>query len=230
MTPTLMAVAASLAISVAGAAAKDVSPGVGPAAQAFQAGRPVVPLQHGSMAADLKLPSISGCPPNRYPMCNWGLRLAPWWPWWGGLQIIGEGGSYDDGVALSFTPTKTSKADQISVGLGYVSGTNGVSIGLYTDAGGVPGGAIESQDVYDLPAFGTCCTYTTIKFPTVKLSAGTKYWIVLGTDANTSNANVVWYGNTSDVIDSAEMAYNQGGGWVSYNAPGAPNYNLLTLK
>ncbi len=58
------------------------------------------------------------------------------------------GGNY--AVAIQFTPASDGKVKEIDAAVGWASGTNGATIALYDDNGGVPGTQLASDDVTGL--------------------------------------------------------------------------------
>lgn len=139
-----------------------------------------------------------------------------------GLYFCCEGGTitgpsfaggytYEQGVP--FTPKKSGSVTSITVGLGYVSGTNSATVAVYSDNNGVPGSELASGTASSMPGFGTCCTTTTAKISSTKLTGGTQYWVVVSASGNTWTA---WNDSTTDQVDSHTYAYNYNGeGWNS---------------
>jgi hypothetical protein len=85
--------------------------------------------------------------------------------------------------AMAFTPKATHYLAQIDYAMGYVVGTNGLTMHVESDAAGVPSGKILwSCKRANLPTFGstgtqlkTCKVAATKK---VKLLKGKQYWLV----------------------------------------------------
>ncbi|HEY5048523.1 MAG TPA: choice-of-anchor R domain-containing protein [Rhizomicrobium sp.] len=128
--------------------------------------------------------------------------------------------------AAAFTPTATGKVTELEIGVGYVSGTNSVNVGLYSDASGVPGTALASADVTGLGTFGSCCMTAILK-KRVAVTAGTQYWVVLSTDSTNTNVWAAWNFNSTDQIDPVTEAYNSGTGWASYS--GVPAFSFAVM-
>lgn len=131
-----------------------------------------------------------------------------------GSQFKG-GYSYEQGIP--FTPTKNVSVTSITMGLGYVSGTNAATIALYSDSSGLPGTELASGAVSNMPKFPTCCTTTAVTISSTALTAGTQYWIVVSASGTTW---VAWNYSTVNTADAHTYAYNYNGdGWVSTSYP-----------
>lgn len=133
-----------------------------------------------------------------------------------GIPIAGPSshlGSFSSAVA--FTPAVTKKATEITVGVGYVSGTNSITVALYSDnGGGLPGTELASGTVGNFPVFGSCCGTGTVTIPATKLIAGTQYWVVFSASGNTFESTV---SATTDQVNQHSVADNiNNGGWYSY--------------
>ena len=127
-------------------------------------------------------------------------------------------------IGAAFTPTATYILTQLDVAFYFPlatdsTNTNGFTITLYQDSGGVPGKAIETWTVITAPsqAGGTSGTSSVVEtvLPLVKvtLSAGQQYWIV-ATPAG-SNTFDVWAANGTG--SGATEAQNSGSGWSAYS-------------
>jgi len=117
-------------------------------------------------------------------------------------------------VAEEFIPANDAKLTEIDVGVGYVTGTNQVTIDLYDDNGGAPGNLIKKNTVTGLGTFGACCTLAVAKVKGVKVTAGTPYWVAVTTeDAN--DTWDAWNFNSTNQIDPQPIAVNDGAGWVA---------------
>lgn len=147
-------------------------------------------------------------PVRKYPDGTYFCCLA--------TAIAGPNNGYDPQQwwAEAFTPGVNATVTKIEVAVTYMVGTNGVNIGLYTDANGVPGTPLVSQDVSNLPPFGGCCATMTLKDKQgVALTAGTQYWVVLSTDSNNASFLGSWNYNTSDEVTKINQAIDTGSGW-----------------
>ena len=86
-------------------------------------------------------------------------------------------------IADPFTPKKASTVTEIEIALVYLgSGTNNAEVAL-TDVKGLPGKALETWNVKNLPTSGTCCKLVTVKSKKgIKVKKGKQYWVVGMTD------------------------------------------------
>ena len=103
-------------------------------------------------------------------------------------------------LAWIFTPVVSGVDAQIDLGLGYLSGTNSVTVELLTSSktefGEVPGTEMESWTANNLPNYGTCCDLVTLH-GTSSLTAGMQYWLAVLPGAN--DTQVAWLINTTGV-------------------------------
>ena len=132
------------------------------------------------------------------------------WTISGPNSIIGA--TYADG--MPFTPAANGTVNKIVVGVGYVTGTNGVTVSLNQDAGGIPGAVIGKFDVTGLPTFGSCCvTVSKSTSGGAKVTAGTQYWVVVQTSTNTTDTWDAW--NMNDTNQTTQsFAFFNNGSWV----------------
>ncbi|MGD0192443.1 MAG: choice-of-anchor R domain-containing protein [Rhizomicrobium sp.] len=145
-----------------------------------------------------------------------------------GGTVSGPGSQVGEQVwqAAAFTPSANATVSELDIGVGYVSGTNSVNVGLYSDASGVPGTALASADVSGLGTFGSCCMTATLK-KKVAVTAGTQYWVVISTDSKSQSTWAAWNFNSTDQIDPVTEAYNEGSGWTSYS--GVPAFSFAVM-
>lgn len=156
-------------------------------------------------------------PPAKYPYGTYFCCLGP--------TIAGPNNSYgvpEESWAEAFIPSVAAKVTKIEVGVGYAVGTNSINIGLYSDSNGVPGTALVSQDVRNLPPFGSCCVTMVLKDKAgIEVSAGTRYWVVLATDSNDTDFLGGWNEDDPDQVTKIDQAENLGSGWQAGGiAPG----------
>lgn len=114
-------------------------------------------------------------------------------------------------VAMPFTPGKNYAVKKITVGVGYVAGTNGVYVSLNADNGGVPGAVIKKGNPTGLPTFGTCCATVSIGGGGAPVTAGTQYWVVVKTTKKQPDTWDAW--NINNIGASGPFAFNTGSGW-----------------
>jgi hypothetical protein len=121
-------------------------------------------------------------------------------------------------IALPFTNKLASHVEEIEAAIGYISGTNLVDVGIYSDSGSNSVGTlIASGSSKTVPTFGTCCTLVTIKFkpPGVSLTAATQYWIVGSTDdTNGPDFLGAWAASNDDNVGGDVAS----GGWFTFSA------------
>jgi len=110
--------------------------------------------------------------------------------------------------AGAFTPTADHTITQVEVAVGFVEGVNGLVLGVYNDASGVPGTAIKTWSLSGLPTFGSCCTVETKKDKAgIPVKKGTQYWIVLKTNSKESTTWAAFNVNDVDQVDPAPTAF-----------------------
>jgi hypothetical protein len=146
--------------------------------------------------------NISTYPLGRYWCCSgWTISASG--------SIIGA--QFAD--AMPFTPTSNAHVTKIVVGVGYVTGTNGVTVSLNDDNNGLPGDPIASFDLSNLPTFGTCCVLEIQNYsPGTAVTKGTQYWIVVTTGPNTPDTWDAW--NQNDTNETSQtFAFQDNGVW-----------------
>lgn len=148
-----------------------------------------------------------------YWCCYGGLLAGPNSPW--GLQ-------QGSGVwqATGFTPSSNMTVTSVKLGLAYQSGNfTDVIVTLNADSGGIPGAVLSTWKMKNMPVFGTCCVVKGRAVPNggVAVTAGTPYWIVVGTEAN-SDFQGAWDFDVSDQIDAIPNAFYYAGVWYPFAA------------
>ncbi len=83
-----------------------------------------------------------------------------------------------NGYASSFTPAADSVATQVDVVVAHNDGTPMVDVGIYNDAGGLPGTLISSLDPVAIPATPTDPESVTLT-TSVALTGGQTYWVAV---------------------------------------------------
>jgi hypothetical protein len=155
-------------------------------------------------------------PNNAYDCCS-------------GWTVSAEGsivGARQD-VAMPFTPNANYAVKTINVAVGYVAGTNGATVSLNADAGGVPGAVIQKGMVTALPTFGSCCVTVSIGGKGSPVNAGTQYWVVVKTSKKTADTWDAW--NMNNVGMQGPFAFNTGTGWQATSGP-LSAFNVLGRK
>lgn len=124
-------------------------------------------------------------------------------------------GSNEQWIAAPFTPTRAAHATILEVPIQYFAGTNEFQLSVYNDAAGAPGTSLETVEVTNAPAAGTCCTmvFANLGSPGVALTANTQYWVVAtADDARAANFSGYWaFANAFIAYDSSES------GWLTFN-------------
>lgn len=120
---------------------------------------------------------------------------SPYWGWLG-YAAFGPGPGAGNGtewwLATAFTPKANHLATRVEVAAEYDYGTNGIVLGLYDDAGGLPGNQLHNWQLTNLP-HAVCCTVVGGSDNRgIPLTGGKQYWVVLRTNAKDSGAVVVW--------------------------------------
>lgn len=108
--------------------------------------------------------------------------------------------------AAAFVPDADYTVTKIEVAAGWVIGVNGVVLSLYTDVDGVPGTAIKSWSLTNLPGFGCCGLQVRTDASGIPVKGGTQYWIVLKTNSKESNTIAAWNDNDTDQLTNRKMA------------------------
>jgi hypothetical protein len=120
-------------------------------------------------------------------------------------------------VAMPYTPTADATVQAIQVAFEYYGpGTNGGAVSFMSDIGGLPGKVLKAWSVSNLPKYGTCCRLVTLKDATgINMTAGTQYWIALGTDKGSASADDSWDW-TYNALAQGPFAFESGStnGWA----------------
>jgi hypothetical protein len=154
-------------------------------------------------------------------------RSGPYWAFEGSPVTGPEGqqGFPENWRAVAFSPSANHTATVIEVAVALDSGTDGLALSLNRDDKGVPGKAIATAQLSNLPAFGTCCTIETATLAKgASLKAGTRYWVVVSTNDSELTTNAAWMYNDTDQVDSfLEASYcpsncGSGSGWTPYQS------------
>ena len=101
---------------------------------------------------------------------------------------------FSQAIGIPWTPTTNSTIQGLQVALQWAGGgTNNGAVAVFSDASGLPGSPLKFWNPANLPSFGTCCALVTVRAVAgVKVTAGTQYWIVVGTDFPSETAFDVW--------------------------------------
>ena len=122
----------------------------------------------------------------------------------------------------AFTPGANHTATRIEIAVGWSQGPNGVVVSINSDNNGVPGTALKTWNVSNLPIFGTCCTLVVKTDKAgIPLTGGRQYWIVLSTNGNENDTVDAWNVSDADQIDNGNFASWSSGTWHTFQtAPG----------
>lgn len=145
----------------------------------------------------------------------------------GGWSVVGPSTGFgEQDMAMPFTPEQDATVTKVNVAVSLMSGTDGVSVGIYEDGGAVPGPFLKRRTVDGLPAFGGCCAVVSAHFsPGVPVTAGTKYWVVVRTNTRTTDTYAVWHHNSAGVV--GPFAYRRGGEWLVFPSGTPSAFSVL---
>jgi len=120
---------------------------------------------------------------------------SPYWGWYGytsyGPQADGANGT-EQWLASAFTPTANHVATKVEIPAEYYSGTDAFDLSIYNDAGGVPGTALHTWHITNLP-HAVCCSVVGGSYENgIPLTGGQQYWVVLGTSTKDPTAAAIW--------------------------------------
>lgn len=112
--------------------------------------------------------------------------------------------------AMPFTPAVNDTIKKVLVAVGYVTGTNGVTVSVNEDAGGLPGNALQTFSLIGLQNFGSCCLVEIADAHRIPVAAGTQYWVVVATSDDTSDTWDAWNWNVTDQTAQPYAFFNNG--------------------
>jgi hypothetical protein len=146
------------------------------------------------------------------------------WTISGPTSLIGE----QVWIGAQFTPKNSTTLVEADVAVGYVTGTMGFVLNLYTDAGGVPGTLMATFKAKKMPTFGSCCALTRVFNGTgVPVTGGTPYWLTVETNAATADEWAAWNDNDVDQVDFGTNAVNNGAGWAATQLLPGPSFAVF---
>jgi len=131
-------------------------------------------------------------------------------------------------MGIGFTNSTGQNVDltQIDVAIGVSSGNNSVTLGLYTDNGGVPGTFLESWIVDNLPAWpaSPCCPVDTVfDSAGVVLQNGATYFLTA--TAGSGGGNVDW--SINNIGASGPALGSNGTSWNVFTTTTANAFDVL---
>lgn len=117
----------------------------------------------------------------------------------------------------AFVPKAKFDLSAITMALGSITGSNGVTVSLETSIGGAPGKTLASWSFLALPQLGTTSsTVQTMTFAdAIVLQKGQTYWLV--TTPLAADTQAVWNLNSTGVTGLG--AVNFGGVWLTAQVP-----------
>jgi len=138
-----------------------------------------------------------------------------------GWDVAGaDSGVPQEWIAMPFTPTSSAEVTQISVAVQHNTGApNSFMLSLNQDSGGLPGKAIHTWMVSNLPQFGTCCTLDVASGAQgLKVEKGSQYWVVAKPNPGESETRNEWDLASADIEGPFAINNNNGQGWYQFTA------------
>jgi hypothetical protein len=131
------------------------------------------------------------------------------WTLSGSSSAVGE----EVWIGTPFTPTANALVTEIETGIGYVEGTNQITISLDASSSGLPGKTLKSWSVTNMPTFGDCCTLNVSKDKKgIKVKKGTEYYVAATTTSSDADLWGAW--NFNYAFTEGDFAYNiNDAGW-----------------
>jgi hypothetical protein len=122
-------------------------------------------------------------------------KNSPYWGW-SGYAVLGPDAGGEAGaqqwLAAPFTPAASHIATKIELAGLHYSGGNTFFVSINSDASGLPGTALHTFQLKNLPGVACCKVAAVVDTTGINLQGGKQYWIVLGTNANDTNAAAIW--------------------------------------
>jgi hypothetical protein len=140
-----------------------------------------------------------------------------------GYYVLGPDNSVglpEQGIAVPFSPQEAAHVTELTVAVGWISGTKLVNIGLYSDNSGVVGTLLACAENSNIPTFGLCCDLVSVTIPSTSVKGGIQYWIVASSD----DTNAPDFTGVFEASNLAIISGNVGlAGWSSFttNTPAA---------
>jgi hypothetical protein len=128
--------------------------------------------------------------------------------------------------AVPFTPAANASVTEVLVPVFYYGGTNEIVVSLNNDANGLPGTAIRTWHLKNLPTQITCCLLDVARDKTgIPVTGGTQYWVAVTTDSSDPDFYGQWPFNTTD-MRSYQFAQSANGGAISKRSTGFDSESL----
>ena len=125
--------------------------------------------------------------------------------------------------AYAIVPKTSGTITEIVEGIGYVTGTEAVTIALLADNNGSPGKVLQQNTVKKLETFGDCCKVAVDRISAgIPVTAGTTYWVAAilpkkkesatwdawnFSSENTGSGTAAYYNGTWNVTDEEYAAF-----------------------
>lgn len=142
-----------------------------------------------------------------------------------------RGGATPQMLAVSFTPVYSGALRHVQAPVGLRSGTNSLRVWITADANNAPGTVLETLTVAIRPQPIQTGAQPPVEAPehlffsgTTQLTAGTRYWLVLGPGA--ANTDIAWNFALDDVSIPAATTYLLNRTNTNVAGPWAPKSNL----
>jgi hypothetical protein len=123
-------------------------------------------------------------------------------------------------VANPFTPNANATVKEIEIALTYQgSGSDKAVVALYSDVGGLPGKALASWNVSNLPVVGHCCKLVKVTSNQgVRVRKGIQYWVVGRTNKASTAAYDGWeFVSNFKIGPIAFISADSGNVWTLYS-------------
>jgi hypothetical protein len=135
--------------------------------------------------------------------------------------------SLEESVAVPFTPKSDAHVSEVRVPVKYFGGDNQVNVSIYGGSGAVPETLLAGPVVVtNLPGPGTCCTVAVASFSPLAVTAGTQYWVVVGTPSSGTGSD--FEGAWDSIAKIVPVAFNfQDNGWADVTAYTLPACQVL---
>ncbi len=130
-------------------------------------------------------------------------------------------------AATAFTPTANATAGKVVAAIGGIIGSQ-FSIGIYSDAHGIPGAALWTGSIKNVPAFGACCDLARAEIDGgLTLKGGTQYWVVaIDLKKADSTFQGAWALAEVDQVDAVPYAGDLGAGWRAGTTTQPPAFGV----
>lgn len=121
--------------------------------------------------------------------------------------------------AFPITPSKDATVSEIVEAVGYVTGTNSVTVALMSDNGGLPGDVLQEKTVKNLDTFGNCCNVAVDKIKDgIQLKGGTTYWVAAILPQKKQYTTWDAWNYSTENTSSVPAAFYNGTSWVQTTA------------